>query len=117
MEYKLKMSAHVSSCWKLRWFSWYLEKSWCLLLILAEHQILFLLMLIRKGAFFRRIVIVACAGGGITTQFSYSVSGSSLSVTPTSVGDYCGNTPTLSVPFSVYIIMVYFWRYLNYGWC
>ena len=55
----------------------------------------------KKGSLFQADCNSACAGGGITTQFSYSVSGSSLSVTPTSVGDYCGNTPTLSVPFTL----------------
>lgn len=42
-----------------------------------------------------------CAGSGTYTQFDYSISGSSVTITPQSVSDYCGITPTLASPFTV----------------
>jgi hypothetical protein len=43
----------------------------------------------------------ACAGGGTFTQFDYSISGSNVTITPKSVSDYCGVSPTLASPFTV----------------
>lgn len=42
-----------------------------------------------------------CSGGGVYTKFNYSISGSSVTITPQSVSDYCGVTPTLASPFTV----------------
>lgn len=43
----------------------------------------------------------ACAGGGTFTQFDYSISGNNVTITPKSVSDYCGVSPTLASPFTV----------------
>ncbi len=42
-----------------------------------------------------------CSDGGTFTQFTYSISGSSVSITPQSVSDFCGVSPTLASPFTV----------------
>ena len=43
----------------------------------------------------------SCSDGGVYTQFDYTVSGSNVSVTPLSVSDFCGTSPTLASPFTV----------------
>lgn len=43
----------------------------------------------------------SCAGGGVFTSFSYTATENSVSVTPSSVSDYCGVTPTLASPYTV----------------
>ena len=43
----------------------------------------------------------SCSDGGVYTQFDYTVSGSNVSVTPKSVSDFCGTSPTLASPFTV----------------
>jgi len=43
----------------------------------------------------------ACSGGGVRTNFNYSVDGSSVTITPTSVSDYCGVASNTPSPFTV----------------
>lgn len=42
-----------------------------------------------------------CSDGGVYTQFDYTTSGSNVSITPKSVSDFCGTSPTLASPFTV----------------
>lgn len=42
-----------------------------------------------------------CSTGGVRTNFNYSVSGSSVSITPTSVPQSCGVTTNVPAPFTL----------------
>jgi hypothetical protein len=43
----------------------------------------------------------SCSDGTVYTQFDYTISGSNVSITPLSVSDFCGISPTLASPFTV----------------
>ena len=58
-----------------------------------------------SGTVFQADCNSTCTGGGISTSFTYSISGSNITISPTSVSEYCGveaDTPApFTAPFSI----------------
>jgi hypothetical protein len=53
------------------------------------------------GVVFQADCNSTCAGGGVSTSFNYSTSGSNVTITPTSVSTYCGETAAAPAAFTV----------------
>ncbi len=54
-----------------------------------------------SGLVFQADCNSSCAGGGVTTSFNYSTQNSSVTITPTQVSTYCGQTAPVPAAFTV----------------